>query len=225
CHSCFLAALTDVDHEHFDGNDNDFNSISVDIQSRLITSLLAGNLVPVALRTAQIKLIRRALLIDIADGTERSIETYSRPGCAECGPSPVPAEPAPLTYEDIVASPPAYLRERATHITHYKPSKVQIQRTERSSLENSPATTAESADDAQIRRLLEALRLTFGFRREDGAVEYQRHAPTGGNLGSPEAHVLVGEGVAGLGSGHYQYDGVNERLVHVSEREVPVPDG
>ena len=43
----------------------------------------------------------------------------------------------------------------------------------------------------------EALRLTFGFRREDGAVEYQRHAPTGGNLGSPEAHVLVGEGVAG----------------------------
>ena len=225
CHSCFLAALTDVDHEHFDGNDNDFKSISVDIQSRLITSLLAGNLVPVALRTAQIKLIRRAVLIDIADGTERSIEIYSRPGCADCGPSPVPAEPAPLIYEDIVAFPPADLLDPATHITHYKPSNVQLQRPDRSSLENSPATTAEPADDAQIKRLLEALRLTFGFRREDGAVEYQRHAPTGGNLGSPEAHVLVGEGVAGLGSGHYQYDGVNERLVHISEREVPVPDG
>lgn len=225
CHACFYTAMQQAGRPELESRHTAHADLKDEAASRTATALLAGNVVTVVLRTAQIKLIRRAAALDLTEGGERLIDVNARPGCRHCGVVPAPAETTPLVYEDLVAFPPGDLLDPATHLTHYKPSNVDLQRPESSFDDSLPAIGEQDIDDEGARRLFQTLRLTFGFKPGGMAGQYLRYAPTGGNLGSPQCDVLVGDGVDGIDPAHYRYESVSERLVRVSDRVLQVPEG
>lgn len=225
CHACFRTAMGQGGVSELESRHSAPLDMNNEMARRIATPLLAGNVVTIALRTAQIKLIRRAVALDLAEGEERLIDVHAQPGCRHCGVDPAPAETTPLIYEDLVAFPPADLLDPATHLTHYKPSNVDLQRPGRTLSDTHPAIGDQDVDDESVRRLFHTLRLTFGFKPGSSAGQYLRYAPTGGNLGSPQCDVLVGDGVVGVDPAHYRYEGANERLVRISDRVLPVPEG
>lgn len=225
CHECFQAAMQQAggpEIESLHAGDRAMREVTA---SRIATALLAGNVITIALRTAQLKLIRRAVVIDLAEGGERLIEVHARPGCAHCGAVPAPAEDTALIYEDQVAFPPADLLDPATHLTHYKPANVELQRPEPSLAQTHLSIGEHDVDDDAVRRLFQTLRLAFGFKPDSMPGQHLRYAPTGGNLGSPQCDVLVGDGVPGIDPAHYRYESASQRLVRISDCVVDVPQG
>lgn len=225
CHSCFEYAIAEYrDSELYDSSGAQWSADSA-YAGRLATSALAGNIASIVLRTAQIKLIRRALVVRLHDGEEFAVQVYSQPSCSTCGIGEAFSDDSVLMYEDQIAFPPADLLDPATHLAHYQPANVELQK---------PVTAWDSqqfsigpgdVDDENVLRLLQTLHKTFGFKTDAGNGQYQRYAATGGNLGSPQCDVLVGKGAPGVPPGHYRYDGVNQRLVSFSESVLEIPDG
>lgn len=225
CHSCFETAISHYrDSELQDSSAAQWSADSA-YAGRLATSALVGNVASIVLRSAQIKLIRRALVVRLHDGEEFAVQVYSRPGCSTCGIAAAPPDDVVLMYEDQVAFPPADLLDPATHLAHYQPANVELQRPVASWDDQQFSIGPGDVEDEIVARLFRTLHLTFGFKPVSGKGQYQRFAATGGNLGSPQCDVLVGRDVPGVIQGHYRYDSVNQRLVSFSELVLEIPDG
>jgi SagB-type dehydrogenase family enzyme len=163
--------------------------------------------------------------------TQQQLVLTAQPGCPTCLPhsAKVPGQtPLALAYEYSIAFPPRKLLNPKDHQHHYRLANLSLQRDAKRypsaplvslppSSELPPAQGVFSGGSVRPPRLRSAelglpvlgalLERSFGLR--DGGVaavpgKVQRWAPTGGNLGSPQAYVLAG-GVEGLRPGAYCY--------------------
>lgn len=155
--------------------------------------------------------------------------------CNVCGPGIV-ASDAPLSYEyeTAVTFPPQRLVDPRRNQTHYEDSSARL------TLEFREFAGAEicplpplgpglgklSMNGLSNSTLGEILAAAFGVRADasSAAGKVKRWAPTGGNLGSPQAFLQV-VGVAGLQDALYAYRAPDHSLVRLAETDSSAADG
>jgi SagB-type dehydrogenase family enzyme len=156
-------------------------------------------------------------VFDLDDWTQSAVGAYARPGCPRCVPTDGPALQGPVLahmYEQAVTFPPREWLNPKDHQGHYRPANAALQLYNKEYL-GSPRIPL---DDSPLAGLLLQ---TFGLRGTDSG-QVSRWAPTGGNLGSPQAYVLALD-VAGLAPGWYFYQRGDHSLARI--RALSAPDG
>ncbi|MFH8386553.1 nitroreductase family protein [Kitasatospora sp. NPDC018058] len=166
--------------------------------------------------------------IDLCGGRSEARMLAPRPGCDLCGdPSVELQDPPPAyAYEHSVAFPPRRLVNPRDHQVHFEPSNLALQYDAK---EYPDAETVDLGDadlalldvGAQpltVDLLGTLLGAAFGLKQQpqDRKQKLLRFAPTGGNLGSPTAYLLVRD-VPGLEPGGYAYQAISHRLARVAE--------
>jgi SagB-type dehydrogenase family enzyme len=132
----------------------------------------------------------------------RVLSVPRRPGCPTCCPRG-PLRPAPLAfdYEEAVAFPPRHHIAPKDHQHHYRPSNIELAR-DLLHVPGAPRVTLPPGDAPPPQRAAGALldRATLGALlaravglRSHGDGRVVRWAPTGGNLGSPQAYLVASE--------------------------------
>lgn len=175
--------------------------------------------------------------------TEQRVPVPRRPGCPHCrlddGAGPRPAS-LPDRYEQAVAFPSRELLDPKDHQHHYRPANLDKQREAKryrsgtrvplpgadqpaqGSVAASGVRRRPAPASLQLQSLADVLLRCAGRRRpnEEPGLKVQRWSPTGGNLGSVNAYLVV-EGVDGLRDGAHHYDGASHELVALSARGRP----
>ncbi|MGV9596707.1 TOMM precursor leader peptide-binding protein [Streptosporangium sandarakinum] len=169
----------------------------------------------------------------LAPGSDLGSDPGSRSGSAT-GARPGTEVPVALGYEESVSFPPRRLTNPRDHQIHYRPGNLALQveckrwpSARHVELPDEPFGPVRGPVPATARvprpvRLdaatLGALLRRAGGLRDDGAAaarKVQRWAPTGGNLGSPQLHVIVRD-VSGLDPAVYGYRADTHRLAVLS---------
>jgi len=168
--------------------------------------------------------------IDLLSFVQRVMPVAPRPGCPQCSPQ-FADDPGrvtlPYAYEHSVAFPPREQLNPKDHQHHYKPGNLRLQRSSKrypgarrvalEPAEHRPAPMNGSAGQLDRATLAGLLARAFGLRDPGGAPnagKLDRWAPTGGNLGSPQAYPLVAN-VASLDPGAYFYLAHAHELAHL----------
>ncbi|MGW3041162.1 hypothetical protein ACWC9T_14265 [Kitasatospora sp. NPDC001159] len=166
--------------------------------------------------------------IDLRAGQSETRTLAPRPGCDLCGdPAVTLQDPPPAyAYEHSVAFPPRRLVNPRDHQVHFEPSNLALQYDAK---EYPDAETVDLGDpdlallDGGAQPLTVGLLGTllgaaFGLKQQpqDRRQKLLRFAPTGGNLGSPTAYLLVRD-VPGLRPGGYAFQAIGHRLARVAE--------
>ncbi|MBV2153698.1 nitroreductase family protein [Kitasatospora sp. SUK 42] len=166
--------------------------------------------------------------IDLRAGTSEARTIAPRPGCDLCGDPRIPLQDPPpaYAYEHSVAFPPRRLVDPRDHQVHFEPSNLALQY---DANEYPDAETVDLGDPALAAldgpeppltagALGTLLAAAFGLKQQpqDRRQKVSRFAPTGGNLGSPTAYLLVRD-VPGLRPGGYAYQPIGHRLARVTE--------
>lgn len=217
--------------------------LSDDLLAAAHIALAAAEVVAITTRITPLQSLRGVVCTDVAGWAQRRRLVSRQPGCPRCCPIP-PDIPTPrgvgYRFEQSVEFPPVSLLNPKEHLQHYKPANIRLQRASR---RLPPAPRSSLPDLADLppprgRRLDGSLEVrstgrldlsmlgavlgrVAGLRRTDGRSEVdkvQRWAPTGGNLGSPQLTVVVGE-VDGLDPGFYAYVGTSHELVDLGGDE------
>ncbi|MFF0244298.1 TOMM precursor leader peptide-binding protein [Streptosporangium sandarakinum] len=150
------------------------------------------------------------------------------------GAGPGTEVPVALGYEESVSFPPRRLTNPRDHQIHYRPGNLALQveckrwpSARHVELPDEPFGPVRGPVPATARvprpvqldaATLGALLRRAGGLRDDGAAaarKVQRWAPTGGNLGSPQLHVIVRD-VSGLDPAVYGYRADTHRLAVLS---------
>ncbi|MEU8924978.1 nitroreductase family protein [Kitasatospora sp. NPDC048545] len=166
--------------------------------------------------------------IDLRVGQSETRMLAPRPGCDLCGdPAVALQDPPPAyAYEHSVAFPPRRLVNPRDHQVHFEPANLALQYDAK---EYPDAETTDLGDPdlalldggaqpLSVELLGTLLAAAFGLKQQpqDRRQKLLRFAPTGGNLGSPTAYLLVRD-VPGLAPGGYAYQVIGHRLARVAE--------
>jgi SagB-type dehydrogenase family enzyme len=188
-------------------------------------ALTATEVVHLLSRAGQTPSTAGCLVFDLERWTQTSDGAYARPGCPRCVPGDQADGPVLAhMYEQSVTFPPREWLNPKDHQSHYRPANAALM------LHNKQYPGAPRIElhddnpspDALSRAGLAALLLrTAGLRDEDYG-QVKRWAPTGGNLGSPQAYVLALD-VDGLAPGWYCYQRGDHSLARV--RALPALHG
>lgn len=187
-------------------------------------ALAATEVVHLLARVGQTPSTTGCLVFDLERWTQVPDGAYARPGCPRCVPGdradgPVLAH----MYEQSVTFPPREWLNPKDHQSHYRPANGSLMLYNKHYL---GAPRIELDDDLGTRGLnrtsLAGLLLRTTGLRDDEYGQVKRWAPTGGNLGSPQAYVLALD-VDGLAPGWYCYQRGDHSLARV--RALSTPDG
>lgn len=200
-----------------------------------LRSAFAGGVVAEAVhllsRTVSLRTLGSMLRLDVGAWSQEQHLVTRSSACEDCGRSDVDI-PA-YRYEQAIEFPPAQLLDPKEHQAHYELSNLAKQRAPRRlppvpDLELTPPDQLPRADGGRAARMdeptMSALLLrTVGLREAPGrGTKLQRWAPTGGNLGSPQA-VLIAKDVAGLEPGAYAYRGLRHRVAVLRQDRAATP--
>ncbi|MER5639331.1 hypothetical protein ABT095_20530 [Kitasatospora sp. NPDC002227] len=174
---------------------------------------------------------------DPLTGRSEARSLAPRPGCEVCGDPRVPLQDPPYAYayEHSVAFPPRRLVNPRDHQHHFEPANLALQyetkpyfgvETVELPEAELPAAAAEPGP-LTLAALATLLKASVGLKEQPQGRRDKvlRYAPTGGNLGSPTAYLLVRD-VPGLPAGAYAYQPIGHRLARTGElpaelREIP----
>jgi SagB-type dehydrogenase family enzyme len=179
-------------------------------------------------------------VLDLAEWRTEQHLAPRRAGCPDCVPaaSGTPRGPGqddfPLAYcyEQAVTFPVAALSDPKVHQQHYRPANIELQ-TDHRSFDSAPRLALPMVNLADIgpgrpvaaeSQLPAVLLAAFGLRPGGGPRTVSRYAPSGGNLGSPQAFVLVRD-VGGVPPGLYAYDVRDHALSKLSDGADPADLG
>lgn len=165
--------------------------------------------------------------IDLATWQTDNFPVAFAPDCERCASVTPPRRaghdiPVAHAFETSVAFPARKYCDPAGHQMHYKSSNIALQKdaiewpaapTEKVS--DLPPNAANGLCDRDS--VTDLIRRTVGRRPETEATDkhVQRYAPTGGNLGSPQAY-LVARDVPGLQPGVYGYQAAKNSLARLT---------
>ena len=189
--------------------------------------------------------LRGRARVDLLAGPTGNTYLAPRPGCPTCGDPSVAVQDPPIAYqyETSVAFPPRRLVNPRDHQHHFEAANVALQFDSkdypgRSTIDlpgadlTEPNARADAGDQVAadgrsvtLHQLGALLAGSCGLKDKspDRASKLRRWAPTGGNLGSPTAYLLVDD-VRGLDPGCYAYAPVGHRLARLGARPV-IPQG
>jgi len=220
----------------FGGAPDSFPSASPPARPGLLASLAPEAIaLEVVLHAAGVGTARsatEAIVITDAPVATRYEYVSRRPGCPSCGISgPPKAAPSALVYEESVAFPPARLRSPRTHQQHFEPENIALSHEQRDfGGEEVPLPQVDGVPEHPGRVTVGALGAilgtAFGLKppRLAKPGKVRRWAPTGGNLGSPQAYVTVSS-VPGVPDGRYAYRADRHVLQRLDGTVAGVPDG
>lgn len=165
--------------------------------------------------------------IDLATWQTANFPVAFAPDCDRCAAVTPPRRaghmvPVAHAFETSVSFPARKYCDPAGHQMHYKSSNIALQKdaiewpaapTEKVS--DLPPNAANGLCDRDT--VTDLVRRTVGRRPETEATDkhVQRYAPTGGNLGSPQAY-LVARDVPGLRPGVYGYQAAKNSLARLT---------
>jgi SagB-type dehydrogenase family enzyme len=182
--------------------------------------LAATEIVHLLSRVGTTAALSGCAVFDLDEWTQSFAGAYSRPGCARCVPSEMPAPDGPVLahmYEQAVTFPPREWLNPKDHQGHYRPANAALQLYNKEYL-GAPRIELDDSRPGAEHGLtvanLSALLLRTAGLREGEPHEASRWAPTGGNLGSPQAYVLALD-VAGLAPGWYFYQRSDHSLARI----------
>ncbi|MFI8456053.1 nitroreductase family protein [Kitasatospora sp. NPDC085464] len=198
------------------------------IDARAAAAMTALEVLGLVARVGKPASLHGRTRVDLRAGASETRMIAPRPGCDLCGdPSVALQDPPPAyAYEHSVAFPPRRLVNPRDHQVHFEPSNLALQYDAK---EYPDAETTDLGDpdlallDAgaqplTVELLGTLLAAAFGLKQQpqDRRQKLLRFAPTGGNLGSPTAYLLVRD-VPGLVPGGYAYQAIGHRLARVAE--------
>ncbi|MBT2365427.1 hypothetical protein J7E88_08870 [Streptomyces sp. ISL-10] len=199
-----------------------------------VTALIAEEIRAALLRNEPAASLGGQLVVDLGAAGTTTYKLTPEADCTTCYPTsagarhPGPGEAA-LHYEYAVGFPPRHLVNPKAHQHHFRPENVGLQ-FERLRYPNNPRTPLSEVTLTDVQEFAETgkspewpealaavLRFTVGLRTprerpggsEPGRV--LRWAPTGGNLGSPHAYLLL-RGCPGMADGVHYYDAADHAL-------------
>ena len=165
--------------------------------------------------------------IDLATWQTENYPVAFAPDCERCASVTPPQRagheiPVAHAFETSVAFPARKYCDPAGHQMHYKSSNIALQQDAFSW----PAAPTVAVPDTlprpnsgrcTVNTVTDLIRRSVGRRPESEGSEkhVQRYAPTGGNLGSPQAY-LVARDVHGLETGVYGYQSVDKTLARLT---------
>ncbi|MFC4057773.1 TOMM precursor leader peptide-binding protein [Planomonospora corallina] len=203
-----------------------------ELAADLTAALVAAEAVALLARVGSTHTLHGLVRVDLTGWHQRSYPLAGLPGCPRCGDggTPEPEVPAALAYEESVAFPPRSLTNPRDHQVHYRPGNIALQveckrwpsaryvplpdTPEQDRSGPVPASTLVAGGRRLDVASLGALLRRAGGLRDDGTGEsrkVQRWAPTGGNLGSAQLHVIARD-VDGLDPAVYGYRVDTHRL-------------
>ncbi|MEN2741753.1 hypothetical protein ABCS02_28545 [Microbacterium sp. X-17] len=174
---------------------------------------------------------KAAIRIDPVDLSTSSHWIPPRPECRVCGAGVEldTATELAYIYETSVEFPPSRLANPRDHQGHFESSSVRLTYDRRefpASHRVDLTAGSESGSclpNSPLAILGRLLRYSFGFKpAEEQAIRPRRWAPSGGNLGSPQAYLSI-RNVPGILDGEYAYVAVDHSLVPVAARDVAMP--
>jgi SagB-type dehydrogenase family enzyme len=169
--------------------------------------------------------------VDFREWTTRQTPFVRHVGCAVCCPAdPAPADRLPIAYayDQSVTWPPRDLVFPKAHQAHYKIANALLQGEQRLYQSGPqvrlprpgrpcPPTGRSRAARPSSQHLSEILLAAFGIRSASPGQPSRRCAPTGGNLGSPQAFLAL-HGVSGLPDGIFCYQPFGHSLAILDSR-------
>ncbi|GIH89445.1 TOMM precursor leader peptide-binding protein [Planobispora siamensis] len=205
-------------------------------------ALIAADVVALLSRVGSTHVLHGLVRVDLGTWLQRSYPLAALPGCPRCtgGGDPEPGVPVALAYEESVSFPPRRLTNPRDHQIHYRPGNLALQveckrwpSARYVELPDEPDTVfgpvpagTHVPDPRRIDAVtLGALLRRAGGLRDDGpdaARKVQRWAPTGGNLGSAQLHVIARD-VSGLDPAVYGYRIDTHRLADLSWADPHAP--
>jgi len=196
----------------------------------IAAALVAVEIVALIARVGTPLSLRGRARVDLGAGHTGNTYLAPRPGCRTCGDPCLPVQDPPIAYqyETSVAFPPRRLVNPRDHQHHFEAANVALQfdSTEypgRFTIDlPDPGGSAPAGDrSVTLAQLGTLLAGSCGLKEPipDRASKLRRWAPTGGNLGSPTAYLVVND-VVGLDSGCYAYVPVGHRLARLGPRPV-----
>ncbi|GIH75825.1 TOMM precursor leader peptide-binding protein [Planobispora longispora] len=207
-----------------------------DLAADLTAALVTAEAVALLSRVGSTHTLHGLVRTDLVGWHQRSYPVAGLPGCPNCGDGGAaePEAPAALAYEESVAFPPRSLTNPRDHQVHYRPGNIALQieckrwpsarhvplpdAPDREGSGPVPASTRIAAGRRLDVTALGALLRRAGGLRDDGAGgshKVQRWAPTGGNLGSAQLHVIARD-VDGLDPAVYGYRVDTHRLADLT---------
>ncbi len=222
CFACFLAARGTGDREDV--------AADGDIFDDLAWAMAAGEVFNQRARIGTSLASTALATIDLRRWTARQESFARRPECERCGRSKLGGTATPaFIYDQGVAFPPRDKISPKGHQVHYRMDNLMIQHDHRSYDSSpkislpvvEPAAVAGRAGRLDVETLGALLRGAFGLKPEPHNPQVRRYAPTGGNLGSPQAFLIVND-VAGIAAGRYYYNPFEHCLSVLGEEPDPV---
>jgi SagB-type dehydrogenase family enzyme len=215
----------------------------LDLQGVPETEFVADLLAPaVAIETTLLlarigvaRTVRNSIIVEPEPLSNHPVFVSPRPGCQQCGAGHEEQldPPLALRYENAVAFPPQRLTNPRDHQMHFEANSIQLQFEVRKFpglpriiLDQVTLPLGDTAPGLRLETVGAILATAFGFKRLPGDQQKRarRWAPSGGNLGSPQAYVSI-NGVAGIQDGLYAYGAFEHSLVFISSGRGDEPAG
>lgn len=174
---------------------------------------------------------KAAISIDASNLATSSHWVPRRSECRVCGTGVEldGASELAYLYEASVEFPPARLANPRDHQGHFESSSVRLTY-DRRAFSGAPtvALTAEPDYGSDVQKsplavLGRLLQFSFGFKpAEEQTIRPRRWAPSGGNLGSPQAYLSI-RNVRGIADGEYAYVAADHSLARVAVADPAIP--
>ncbi|MHC2186264.1 hypothetical protein ACVLV4_001917 [Rathayibacter agropyri] len=224
CPSCIAAASPFGDSEH----ELSIETCNITAEE-LLPALIAHEVVLLLAGVGNARSISEAVVISRVPLRTKFEVVVRRPDCPTCGSSSSEDGPsAAFAYEESVAFPPARLTKPRTHQQHFEPSNIALSTEQRS--HRGEAISLYAISDSICRALnasaiAQILSRAFGLKPPHLAPpgKVRRWAPTGGNLGSPQAYFAT-RNIRGVPDGRWVYHG-NESVAYRVSESTCVSDG
>ncbi|AND17573.1 hypothetical protein [Rathayibacter tritici] len=217
CPSCIAAASPSSDSAHKLSDE----TCTVTAEE-LLPALIAHEVVLLLAGVGNARSMSEAVVVSRVPLYTKFEVVVRRPDCPACGSTSSEDGPsAAFAYEESVAFPPARLTKPRTHQQHFEPSNIALSTEQRSHrgeaiplnvISDSNCCTLDASAIAQI------LSRAFGLKPPHLAPpgKVRRWAPTGGNLGSPQAYFAT-RNICGVPDGRWVYHGDESIAYRVSE--------
>ena len=225
CLDCFLDALSGL--ALLNGSDD--SSLSPGRHRMLAASMVALELFHQRIRIGTPLAATSCVVHDFDGGRTQQFLIGRAPGCASSHRGEdVPEQAGRVALYDQAAGFPGR-KHIATkgHQSHYKPSNLKLQWQERDFGNVRKVSLAQSKSHG-ARALASIIRYGFGLKEVPAVGRVRRFSPSGGNLGSPEAAIVV-RSVPGVVPGVYHYLAHSDTFAYLGEIgpsvAEAVPDG
>lgn len=152
--------------------------------------------------------------IDLKSGSFEYRIFYRMPQCVNCGMPSGVVGGFPYFYETVTSFVSKAKTSLKGHQNHYNPNNLALQ-WKRINYSVAPRFSGNNCNDSselKVKGIFDILKFSFGMDPSEGKT-VRRISPSGGNMGSPQAYVVIPTSAGRIEPGIYFYDPFDHSLV------------